>query len=141
MNSESEKEVGIQWGGYYCHAKEEGGFSVFRLLDFTPQAYHASLFSGDFVEKPGLAELRELQPFIQHVPMSSLQFYQMDMELIGHAPLIRSDLEGYGLYLEHHGCTDEEIGENIDIIMHNAGLGPLALALGVVDDALQVRRL
>ena len=38
------KTASIQWGGYYASQSEDGKYSVFRLLDFTDDAYHSAIF-------------------------------------------------------------------------------------------------
>ena len=42
-------DVDIAWGGYYVSLEgADGGFRVFRLLDFSQSAYHAALFREKF---------------------------------------------------------------------------------------------
>ena len=43
----------VVWGGYYARRSVESGqFSVFRLLDFNRDAYHAAMFTEKFASLP-----------------------------------------------------------------------------------------
>ena len=135
--SSATKNVLIQWGGFYTSRSEEGTYTVFQLLDFTPSMYHAAIYEGEFQELSSI-DISTLHVSILHVPISSLQFYREDMILLGHRPLKREELVGLAFYLDYLDSSEEEIKEYCDVILHNAQLGPLAVNLSIVDEELQV---
>jgi len=110
-NPNETKMVDILWGGYYTYHTSEGHYSVFRLLDFTPYGYHAALFKERFSEKPQISAVESLGPTIGHVPLDSKRLYYEDMQVIGHSVLVEEELDGYGIYLKHHGYSEEQISE------------------------------
>ena len=75
----------VLFGGYYA-SKEENSeqYSIFRLLDFGPDAYHAALFSRKFDRVPTIDALVGLSPFIGHAPIDSHALLrERDLQLIG----------------------------------------------------------
>jgi hypothetical protein len=109
-----EKTVDVQWGGYYV-AKEEGRYSLFRLLDFNQDAYHIQLFRDKFDHIPQLAEVQTLHAYYGHAPIDTSNLLKKeDMHLIGSKPLGSDDLEGYGEYLRQMGNSQEAVDTTLN---------------------------
>jgi hypothetical protein len=94
----------LVWGGYYASISSDNSkISVFRMLDFNRDAYHAALFAEEFTDTPKLEQLKDLSPFIGHAPIDARSLLlNDDLQMIGRQELSRSDLEGYIYYLEAH---------------------------------------
>jgi hypothetical protein len=132
-------EVEIMWGGYYTsRTSEDGGFRVFRLLDFSQASYHAALFREKFERLPSLADIVSLAPFVGHVPLDPRSLMDSPIQLIGAVPLAPADLEGYMIYLEHHGFSLEEREQLIARLLGFSREVPLRLRLSVVNGQVQV---
>jgi hypothetical protein len=130
----------VLFGGYYTTKEEDSEhYGLFRLLDFSPDAYHAALFSQKFNQVPTIEQLVGLSPFIGHAPIDSRALLrEKDLQLIGGAPLTRDDLEGYGIYLEHHGMTKDEIDSLTANLMTWSSEPPIKLRLEIVDDQISI---
>ena len=133
------KTVSIQWGGFYTSQQEGGRYGVFRLLDFTNEAYHAAIFREKFTTQPTWSDVQNLRPLIGHAPISSLQFYHEEIKLIGSVPLKADELEGYEIYLDNLQYTRDEIEEIRGNLLNNSQLGPLMVILSIVDGTLKVQ--
>lgn len=132
-------DIDIQWGGYYVSQREETGqFGVFRLLDFNQYAYQAALFREEFASVPSLEEILSLSPFIGHVPMAARGLVRPSIQLVGSVPLTPADLEGYRIYLEHHGVSLQEQDELETRIIGFSHEAPLPLRLEIVGDELRI---
>ena len=141
MDAENQKNFPIQWGGYYAIPTQEDRFKVFRLLDFTVHAQHNALYRELFEAIPTLEEIKALKPFIGHAPLSAKDLYHNNATLIGADPLQKEDLQGYGIYLDSCGCTQEYIDKLFTDLLHNSRLGPLMVQLHIADDQLQITRI
>ena len=132
--------VEIAWGGYYATIPADGGeISVFRILDFNRDAYHAALFSEKFREVPDLEEIAARQPFIGHAPIDAKGLLHRDeLRLIGGKPLSRDDLAGYMYYLEAHEVPEAEIDELIERLIEFSQQPPLRLRLEIVEEELVI---
>ena len=133
-------EINIAWGGYYISMTDNtGAFSVFRLLDFNRQAYHAALFTEKFTILPTLNELLVLSPFIGHAPIDAKALVgEKELQLIGSKPLTYDDLEGYMYYLNECGVLQEEIYELAEEIINFSNQPPLGAQLRIVDEKLVI---
>jgi len=130
----------VLFGGYYASKEENSDqYGVFRLLDFNPDAYHAALFSQKFDQVPTMDELVGLSPFIGHAPIDSHALLrERDLQLVGGAPLTRDDLEGYGIYLEHHGMTKADIDGLTTNLVTWSTEPPIKLRLEILEDELSI---
>ena len=140
MDTIKQKKFPIQWGGYYAIPTQEKKIKVFRLLDFTIHAQHNALYQELFETTPTVEQLKSLKPFIAHAPLDAKNLYHSNAQLIGSAPLQMEELQGYGIYLEKCGCTQEYIDKLFTDLLHNSKLGPLMVQLHVADDELQITR-
>lgn len=131
-------DIDIAWGGYYASIPEDSGeTSVFRLLDFNRDAYHAALFTDKFTTIPTLSELVELSPFIGHAPVDARAFVSNDdLRLIGGKPLTHDDLEGYMYYLNEYGLSKEETDGLVEQIISFSHEPPLSIRLEIVGEEL-----
>jgi hypothetical protein len=131
----------LVWGGYYTLiSSDDRHFSVFRMLDFTPDGYHAALFSKKFTNIPDLEQLKNSSPFIRHAPINTRSLLLNDeLQMIGRQELSHSDLEGYIYYLEAHEVTQEEIDDLIErILVFSRDEAPLRLRLEIIEDQLVI---
>ena len=106
----------LMWGGYYASLSSENNkVSVFRMLDFNQDVYHAALFAEKFTNTPNLEQLKNLFPFIGHAPIDARSLlHNDDLQMIGHQELSHSDLEGYIYYLEAHNVPQEEVDDLVE---------------------------
>lgn len=133
-------EIDIAWGGFYLTRSEDSGdYRVFRLLDFNKDACHAAFFTETFESPPGWEEVKDLSPFVGHVPMDarSLLNYE-ELQLLGRTPLDRDDLSGYEYYLGEHGVDPERIDELFGRIIEFSGKEPMQLRLGLDGEELAI---
>ena len=137
---QSSLDIELAWGGYYASTESEGGhISVFRILDFNRDAYHAALFKEKFTVTPKLKELTALTPFIGHAPIDARGLLRnKDLQFLGSKALSRDDLQGYAYYLEANEVTPVEIEELIVRILGITIELPLRLHLEIVDDQLAI---
>lgn len=133
-------DIDIAWGGYYASTSpEEGTVSIFRLLDFNRDAYHAAFFREKFTVAPTMEEAAALSPFIGHAPIDARALLQSkDLQLVGSKPLTQDDLDGYAYYLEAHGMTPEETQSLLNNILQFAQQPPLKIRMEIVNDELAV---
>ena len=133
-------DIDIVWGGYYATIPADGGeISVFRLLDFDRDAYHAALFTEKFSTVPELEEIAAETPFIGHAPINARALLNKDeCRLIGGKPLTRDDLDGYMCYLQAHEVPQEEMDELAERIIGFSHQPPLSLHLEIVDEELVI---
>ena len=133
-------DIDIVWGGYYATIPAEGGeISVFRLLDFNRDAYHAVLFTDKFSTVPELEEIAAIEPFIGHAPIDTRALLNKDeLRLIGGKPLTRDDLYGYMCYLEGHEVPQKEMHELAEQLIDFSRQPPLSLHLEIVDEELVI---
>jgi hypothetical protein len=133
-------EIDLAWGGFYASIPAEGGdMTVFRLLDFNRDAYHAAMFAEKFSVLPTLEQLTSLTPFIGHAPIDARGLIRDDdLRLIGSKPLTRADLEGYMYYLEAHEVPQAEMDELAERLISFSSEHPLRLQLEIVDDELLI---
>ncbi len=133
-------DINLAWGGYYASTDlENGHISVFRLLDFNRDAYHAALFREKFDATPTLEKMTALSPFIGHAPIDARGLLRnKDLKLLGCKPLSREDLEGYAYYLEAHEVTADEIEKLFERILGFTTELPLQLHLEIIDDELVI---
>lgn len=125
----------IMWGGYYiCRERESGQFRVFRLLDFYEVDHHMALFREKFPAAPSLAEVTALKPSVWHLPLDTRALLDPPVQLIGARPLERADLEGYMVYLEHHGTSSAERAALETRLIGFSHEPPLRIELPVVED-------
>ena len=136
-------DIELAWGGYYGSTDPESGkISVFRLLDFNRDAYHAALFKEKFDRMPTLEEVTELSPFIGHAPIDARGMVRHnDLQYLGCKPLSREELEGYAYYLEAHEVTSNDIEELFARILGFNAEPPLQLRLEIIDDELVISEL
>ena len=131
----------LVWGGYYASiSSDDKQVSVFRMLDFSRDAYHAALFAKKFTHAPNLEQLKDLSPFISHTPIDARSLLlNDDLQMIGRQELSRSDLEGYIYYLEAHEVSQEEIDDLIaKILGFSRDEPPLRLRLQIIEDQLVI---
>lgn len=119
--------IDITFGGWYASANvETGQVSVFRLLDFNLDAVHVAMYEEKFDAVPSAADVRALSPFVWHAPIDSRTMLRDDeLQLIGEAPLTVEDLEGYVVYLEDMGMSEEQRAEHVQHLIalsHKHGL-------------------
>ncbi|MGL5075520.1 MAG: hypothetical protein ACRDBG_06710, partial [Waterburya sp.] len=129
------------WGGYYVSKPaDEDKFSVFRLLDFNRDAYHAALFAETFPSPPKLKHITAMSPFIGHAPFDArgLVVGNNEIRLIGGKPLSRDDLDGYMYYLEAHEVSQDEMNELSERLISLSYQPPLQVNLKIVDDKLVI---
>jgi hypothetical protein len=133
-------EVDLLWGGYYLSRKEGADhFSLFRILDFNRNAYHAALFREKLADVPSLDDVLSLTPFIGHAPIDARGLVRRaPLQLIGGAPLTDEDLAGYMVYLERHGVAAEERDELLKRAIEFSHDSPLGLRLTIVGDKLMI---
>jgi hypothetical protein len=133
-------DIDIVWGGYYATIPADGSeISVFRLLDFNRDAYHAALFTAKFNTVPELEEIAEIEPFIGHAPIDTRALLNKDeLRLIGGKPLNRDDLDGYMCYLEAHEVPREQTHELVEQLLDFSHQPPLSLHLEIVDEELVI---
>ena len=133
-------DIDISWGGFYASESEDSGkISIFCLLGFNKDAYHAALYSEEFEVIPTVDVIAGLAPFIGHAPIDSQELLnQKELVLIGSKPLARDDLDGYVYYLKVHGVEQEDIDEIVNSILNYSNEAPLKLSLEVVDDKLAI---
>lgn len=131
----------LVWGGYYASiSSDDGQVSVFRMLDFNRDAYHAALFAEKFTDTPNLEQLKDLYPFIGHVPIDARALLlNDDLQMIGRQELSLSDLEGYIYYLEVNEVPQEEIDDLVEKILgFSRDEPPLRLRLEIIEDQLVI---
>ena len=132
-------DIDIQWGGFYASRDQStGSVSIYRLLDFNRDAYHAAPYKEKFPEIPSLNDVVRLSPFVGHVPIDTQDLAKPSTQLIGGIPLTATDLEGYMIFLEHHGASSEERTELQARLIEFSNEPPLSLRLEVVDGELQI---
>ncbi len=139
-HTESKMDIDVAWGGYYLSKDPDSDqYSVFRLLDFNRQAYHAAIFQEGFSEVPKPEALLGLTPFIGHAPIDARALLNNhSLTLVASAPLTAEDLEGYHLYLEHHEVPSAEIEKLFSTITRFSQQAPLKLSLELVEGELQI---
>jgi hypothetical protein len=95
-------DIDIVWGGYYASIPADNNeISVFRLLDFNRDVYHAVLFSNKFTTVPTLEELTMLSPLICHAPIDARALVREDeLRLIGGKPIAREVVRRLGRAIE-----------------------------------------
>ncbi|MBS1561006.1 MAG: hypothetical protein JSS89_05335 [Bacteroidetes bacterium] len=76
------------------------GWSVMKILKIDEESsiLHVTLYHSVDV-KPTLEDVREMQPFVMHVPLA-LTPENTEGVLIGNVPITEADLEGYRWYEE-----------------------------------------
>ncbi len=123
-------DIDILWGSYYV-SQEEGSeeFSLFRLLDFNRDAYHAALFNENFLAIPSLDKILSLVPFVGHAPIDASGLLNANIQLVGGAPLTSEDLQGYMLYLEYHDLSADQRRELTERLISCSYEPPLHFAL------------
>jgi hypothetical protein len=132
-------DIDIAWGGYYSNLNEDGKISIFRLLDFNSDAYHATLFQETFDTMPDLNTVKELKPFVGHVPLDTRGLlHRTDVKLLGHEILSMDDLIGYKIYRESNGWSTEEIEELANKVLSYSKGAPLPIHLEMKDGSLEV---
>ena len=136
----SSRIIDIAFGGVYASTKvETGEVSLFRLLDFNVDAVHVTLYGEKFDAVPGAADLKALSPMILHAPIDSRTLLRDDeVQLIGEEPLSAEDLEGYVVYLEDMGVSEEDRDELVQRLMALSRKRPIRVRLRAVDDTLVV---
>jgi hypothetical protein len=113
--------------------------SLFRLLDFNVDAVHVSLYQETFNAVPSAADVKALSPWILHAPIDARTMLRDDeVQLIGQEPLSPEDLDGYVVYLEEMGVSEDDRGELVQRAIALSRKGPLRVRLRVVDDTLVV---
>ncbi len=137
---ETSLDIELAWGGYYASTDpENGSITVFRLLDFNRDAYHAALFKERFDEMPTLADMTALSPLIGHAPIDARGMVRHEnLQFLGSNPLLREDLEGYAYYLEAHEVTAYDIEELFGRILGFSTESPLQLRLELINDELVI---
>jgi hypothetical protein len=119
----------IQFGGYYA-SKKNNEFSIIRLLDFGRSAYHIQLFQEKFDHLPAFDEVKELWPFVWHIPISLSGLLDSEQyELIGHKKLDEQSLVGYEEYLKQMGVNEASIKERVDDLIDYSNEPPLKVRL------------
>ncbi|MBE9099224.1 hypothetical protein [Vacuolonema iberomarrocanum] len=134
-------DLDVLWGGYYASIPKDGsGISVFRLLDFTRDAYHAALYGETFTTMPALDDLVSLAPWLGHAPIAlDSLLNEDDVQLIGGKPLSLDDLEGYLYYLEDFGVSEAERNQLVQsLLAFSQSEPPIKLRLELVDNELQM---
>lgn len=139
-------DLDVLWGGYYASipkdesSPDESGISIFRLLDFTQDAYHAALYGETFTKMPVLGDLVSLTPWLGHAPIALDSLLSgNDIQLIGGKPLTLDDLDGYLYYLEDFGVSEEERNELIQgLLTFSQHESPTKLRLEFVDNELRI---
>ncbi|MGG6239639.1 hypothetical protein ACQ4N7_13510 [Nodosilinea sp. AN01ver1] len=138
---EKQLNLDLVWGGYYASiSSDDGQVSVFRMLDFNRDAYHAALFAEKLTDTPTLEQLRDLFPSIGHVPIDARSLLlNDDLQMIARKELSHSDLEGYIYYLEAHEVPQEEINDLVERILgFSRNELPLHLCLEIIEDQLVI---
>jgi len=140
------RTVTIAWGGYYSQrAGKNGGYSIWRLLDFNVDAVHKALWMGEpreFDHAPTLEEALESTQgkHPTHVPIAAASLILAEeLEFLGSRPITGSDLEGYRLYLEHFEVEATKIDQILDRIEVFSQREPLVLRLEADGDDGRVR--
>lgn len=99
-----------QIGGYYTYKNKDGGWSIFRMLDFADNAIHCALYRETFDHKPNLEEAKSARPFVLHAPVhKATLFSDEDLTLLGAKPVEASDLEGMVTYMQQTSYTAEQM--------------------------------
>lgn len=130
----------MQWGGYYASKNEdEEEYTVFRILDFNKDAYHAAIFKETFSELPERAEIESLSPFVGHAPIDSKALVgKGELNLIFGRELNEDDLTGYRCYLEQFEVEKEEIDGLMAAVIGFSKELPMKLRLGILDGELTI---
>jgi hypothetical protein len=133
-------EFDLQWGGYYASREEgEDQYGVFRLLDFNRDAYHVALFKEKFAAVPTLQDVVQLSPVIGHAPFDSKALLRArEIRLLGGTALTEDDLEGYRLYLEHHGVGKDDIDKLFRTVIGFGHQPPMKIMLTLIDGELGI---
>jgi hypothetical protein len=130
--------VDIQWGGYYT-SKKEGKFGIFRLLDFNKDAYHIQLFQEKFNHSPSFDVVKDLRPFVWHVPIAVGGLLNQDeLKLIGHNELDEQSLMGYEGYLRQMGADEAIIKEIVNRLVEYSNKPPMKVQLTESADGVDV---
>jgi hypothetical protein len=132
--------IDIAFGGLYASTQvDTGQVSLFRLLDFSLDAVHVTLYGEKFDAAPSAADASALSPVILHAPIDARTLLRDDdLQLIREDPLSPEDLEGYVTYLEAMGASEDERGELVRRLMELSRKRPLRVRLRAVGDALVV---
>jgi len=127
-----------QIGGYYTYKSDDGSWRIYRMLDFTVNAIHCTLYKEYFDHKPTLAEAIAARPAILHAPLhKATLFDEKELELLGAKPIEAGDLEGYVVYLEQMGDTEAEMAATIGRLGHLGRQGAVKLKLTKVGDKVE----
>lgn len=135
-------ELDLVWGGYYaCKEQESGKFTLFRLLDFNQESYHYALFSEEFEELPTIEDIKNLKPFIGHIPHGTASLLLCDsLTLIHRKPLTQEDLDGYIYYLSEFNVSKDELDELIKDIIEFSYQMTLPIILYKSNGELQIEK-
>jgi hypothetical protein len=137
----------LLWGGYYATVPQDetekaaAGISLFRLLDFNPDAYHAAFYGETFDQMPTLDDVVALTPCIGHLPIDAkaLVTEYSVVQLLGGKPLTLDDLDGYLYYLEDHGVSEAERSELAQTVLHfSQQEPPYKVRLELIDGDVQM---
>lgn len=133
-------DIDVQWGGYYASRDEnDEDYTVFRILDFNKDAYHAAIFKEKFTELPDREAIESLTPFVGHAPIDSKALVGKGaLSLIYGRELNEDDLIGYRYYLEQFEVEKEEIEELMTTLVGFSKEPPMKLRLGIVEGELTI---
>ena len=133
--------IDIQWGGFYA-SREVGdeNYTVFRILDFNSDSYHAALYREKFSELPKLEDVVKLSPFMGHAPIDSKALARdKEIHLLGSEVIEASDLEGYAYFLKYFKVEAGEIQELMTRIIEFSAEPPMKLSLEIVGEDLEIQ--
>ena len=132
----------LQWGGYYSSQDKDGKFSVFRLLDFNINTYHAAFYTETFENIPTKEEVLKLSPFLEHAPIDSKALLnEKELSLICGKELEIVDLTGYSYYLTRGEEENEELKEFLDSVVSFSKNPPMTLLLSIENEKLDIKEL
>lgn len=125
----------VQWGGYYV-TKDEYGYSVFRLLDVNPEAYHIAVYDRRFRRRPEFSDVYTLVPSNPHVALEGIDLLSTAPELIGKKELKDDELNAYRAYLYSRGIRGIKQFALIEQVKQSSREEPLLTMLSTDEKGL-----